>query len=246
MPWTHALDLTKATVKAQGVSTPVTHRDIVVDDNTMQLIRLGDQVIRQTRQLLPYGAGNQKSDLTTNPEAGPRTAATQMAFGTNFPRPQYVGGAALMFKSGNCQDQAAVVYLLLREALGNGHIISYGCAPSAHHSFCLVRPAALTRMDQIVVVDSWPKYPQAMLWQHHFCYPEFQLYVEKPGAGHGGKLQKAFQKFNNQAFYNAVASAATLGGPYGSSWNHKWASASHDVLRYYVDDPMDTDVDMNG
>lgn len=242
MPWTHALDLAKATTKAGGVHTPVVRAGLKVSGDLLRLIRTGDAVIREARTLMPHGAGNQTSDHRHHPESGPRTAATQIAYAQvggvafNAAKPQIIGGAALAFESGNCQDQAAVVYLLLREKLDANYIVSYGCAPGYHHSFCLVRHALTLSHDGVVAVDSWPKYAQAVRWVDHFTYPDWQLYVEKNGAGVAGKIAAARQKYNNQAAYVAVANQAVQTGPYQPSWNHKWASRSQQVLVYDSDD----------
>ncbi len=248
MPRTHALDLTKDTVKnGYGQATTVVQKPYLLDDTAQLVVDRSDGVIRDAHQLVPHGASNQKADVKANPLAKNLTHATQIAYSVKpfmdgkgplapFPstKPQYVAGATMTFGSGNCQDMAAVVYLLLRERFDNNYIVDYGCSPANKHSFCLIWPKNQKDAEHTVVVDAWPKYAQALLWKHHFCFQsQYVSYVQKPGSGLQGKVAKARAKYSNLAFVVHVLSQV-VNTQYGSSpYNLKFASYDEAIYAYH-------------
>jgi hypothetical protein len=155
-----------------------------VAQETLDLLKFGDEVIARVRQLVPYGAGNQKVDFAkTAGGAAHRTAAAQQTYGTDWSRPMRNAAATMKFGAGNCQDQAAVTYLCLRESLGAGNEVSFCVAGQTHHSFATIGIPNTDSEEKVVVVDPWPIHPQSVLWKHHFCRYDNQLQVlrHKPG-----------------------------------------------------------------
>src|SRR4051794_7869733 len=92
----------------------------LVSKEVKDAIDLGNNIITLVRQLLPHGAGNQQfNQEESRGWSRYLTGQAQMATQSVGPwtSPGKVAGAFIKYGAGNCQDQAAVTYLLLREWL---------------------------------------------------------------------------------------------------------------------------------
>jgi len=239
MPWTHALDLQKASVKDGTTDVAISKASKFVPFETLEHIKLGDAVIREVRRLLPYGSGNQKFDVgswtATQTDTQARGYLTQQLYQGNYGRAQHMAGAAVTFGSGTCQDQAAVAYLLLRERLPTTTTACFCYSDYSHHCYAAIGVPNTDPADQVVIVDPWPKYPQALLWTDHFCYAHCGIYRQKPGVGQVGKLARAQAKYNNvNPVHQAILSMYNhFGQP---TWNHKWGNRKRgEVIVYHND-----------
>ncbi len=235
MPWTHALDLNKATIKDQGANVPVTKAEKFISAELLGLIQLGDAVIREVRRLMPYGAANQKFDVKRSTETQPMTVLTQQAYQGHYSEAQHMAGAAVTYGAGTCQDQAAVAYLLLRERLPATRTACFAFSNYSSHCFATIGVPNTDAADQVVVVDSWPKYAQALLWQDHFCYPICGIYRQKPGVGHAGKLQRAQGKYASRNKYLDELGTLYMHFP-PAKYNHKWGNrVGAQIIVYHND-----------
>ncbi|MDA8049002.1 MAG: hypothetical protein M0002_03175 [Rhodospirillales bacterium] len=235
MPWTHALDLAKPTVKSGSTDVAVSKMQKFVSAETLQLVQLGDAVIREVRRLLPYGAANQKFDFK-NTETGPNTALTQQAYNGHYAEAQHMAGAAVTYGAGTCQDQAAVAYILLRERLDSSKTACFCYSDSAHHCFAAIGVPNTDPADKVVIVDSWPKYAQALLWQDHFCYPHVGIYRQKAGVGQPGKLARAKAKYAGRNRYLDALGTLYWHFP-PAQYNHKWGRKNEkpEIIVYHND-----------
>ncbi len=162
----------------------------------LNLIHLGDQVIQQVKQLLPFGAGNQQFDYyRTNQNSSRRTALAQRAYGTDWSRPLRNAGATLAYQAGNCQDQASVTYALLREQLNNATYASFCQSTSYHHSFAAIGDPNDPSKGPVVIVDPWPQQAQAVLLEDHFTSDHPILTLRSKVGGRVGKIAKAQSKY---------------------------------------------------
>jgi hypothetical protein len=210
-----------------------------VNKKVMGLIDLGNEVITMVRELLPHGAGNQKFNQTKTRGWGTYLTDTAQAVADtahNWSRPGRVAGAFIKFGAGNCQDQAAVTYLLLREWLSARQEASFCLAGSTHHAFAAIGVPNTDPNDQVVIVDPWPEMAQAVLWKHHFCRKDgaFQVLRHKPG-GRADKISKAVARYERISFkkdedYPAYDWATRDEG----TWNHRWCSTNAEQIDYFT------------
>jgi hypothetical protein len=169
-----------------------------VGADMLKILKFGDHVIEAVRELVPWGAGNQEWNLeATKGWAQFLVGLTQTTADSpkNWTRPMRVAGSTVAFGAGNCQDQAAVAYLLLRETVPADWQVSFCVAYENMHAFAAVGVPNTDPDDKVVIVDSWPEKAQAVLWKHHFCRTDknFVVLRHKPG-GKSGKLAKALAK----------------------------------------------------
>jgi hypothetical protein len=237
MPWTHALDLAKAHVKDGNNDLAVTRVHQYVAADTLAMIKVGDDVIRRVRELLPLGAGNQKFDHKAAQgqiqKPGSQTYLAHKAYEGHYPHAQHVAGAAMKHGAGNCQEQAAVAYLLLRERLDGSRNVAFCYSDAYKHCFAAIGNPTSGKAEEVVIVDSWPKYTQALRWIDHFCYPHVGVYACKPGVGGEGKIARAKSKYENAKISMEALMALYNHFPY--SYNHKWACRNKTVMVYTND-----------
>lgn len=207
-----------------------------VAKETLDLLALGDQVIARVRSLVPYGAGNQRVDFTrTGGEAGYRTKLAQQTYGNDWWRPARNAAATMKFKSGNCQDQAAVAYLCLRESLSTAHKVSFCVAHSTKHSFSTIGIPNVDSEDKVVVVDSWPIHAQAVLWKHHFCRHDTNLQVLRTKSGTKGvkdKVAPAAQKHYTSVNPDTALLMDLFTVAAKPTWDHPWCSMAKEKIIY--------------
>jgi hypothetical protein len=175
---------------------------------------VGDKVIRDVKSLVPYGAANQKSDVKNSDHNGETVSRTMLAHkmstriggfqqtanGLVMAHFMRMAGAALTFGAGNCQDQAAVAYSLLRERVDDKTYVSFCVYRTLlfGHAFAAIGRPYVDPDDEVVIVDPWPIHAQAVLWKDHFCYEQkkssdFQIVRAKVG----GKKQGRYAKHDN-------------------------------------------------
>jgi hypothetical protein len=215
-----------------------------VNQNTLALIALADEVIARIRYLVPHGAGNQTwNNERTRGWAQWLTDQAQMAcdLTNNWTRPSRVAGAVLKFGAGNCQDQASVAYLLLRELLPPTLEASYCVANKTHHSFAAIGVPNSDPDDKVVIVDAWPEMAQAVLWKHHFCRRDsaFSVLRHKAG-GKTGKLDRSVAKYDFINFdKNAPLPDYDWNTRTKGNWNHRWCVSNAEVIIYYSNEFLD-------
>jgi hypothetical protein len=206
--------------------------DIYVTDPILQLIQLGDQVIKEVRTLLPNGAGNQQFDFDrTGGQSSYSTELAQKFYGPDWDRPLRNAGAAITFGGGNCQEQAAVAYSLLREKLNNGLNASFCVSRPYKHSFAAIGNPLTDVSDSVIIVDAWPKFAQSVRWKEHFCSDQtVEVLRCKPG-GQAGKIAKAKSKYTH---VNVVTEKIMVlyHAPYHPHYNHQWCSMAKDTIYY--------------
>jgi hypothetical protein len=235
MPWTHALDLAKPSVRGPNADIAVSRVFKFVSAETLALLRLGDDVIREVRRLLPYGAANQKFDVKSSTETAPNTALTQKAYEGHYAHAQHMAGAAVTYGAGTCQDQAAVAYLLLRERLDSSKTACFCVSEAYSHCFAAIGVPNTDAGEKVVIVDSWPKYAQALLWPDQFCFPHVGIYKQAPGVGAPGKLARAKAKYaDRNPYLDALGTLYWHFPP--PKYNHKWAGKTPGQIIVYHND----------
>lgn len=208
-----------------------------VSKETLELLTLGDQVIARVRQLVPYGAGNQKHDFQrTNQQSGYRTMLAQKTYGSDWARPMRNAAATIKFGSGNCQEQAAVAYLCLRESLPSTVMVAFCVAWKTKHSFATIGNPTGGDEEKVVVVDAWPVNAQAILWKHHFCRhdQQFQVMRCKPGVQGSGKTKIDTAKVKHYSGVNKDKELvmALFDAPPNPTWNHQWCATAKEMIQY--------------
>jgi hypothetical protein len=206
-----------------------------VSQEVLDLLKLGDQVIAKVRALVPHGAGNQSDDhKRTSGQSAHRTALVQRTYGTDWSRPMRNAAATIKFGAGNCQEQAAVAYLFLRESLGAGYKVTYCVAWNAKHSFATIGVPNTDSEEKVVVVDSWPIHAQAVLWKHHFCRNDPNLQILRNKQGAQGKQKITTCQVKHYATVNAQKELILqlYNAPAGPSYNHQWCSSCNEIIKY--------------
>lgn len=215
---------------------------IVVDQQIAEWLRIGDEIIQQVRQIVDLGSGNQQFSVqATGGQAAYLTAGAQQIYGAEWLRPQRNAAATIWMRSGNCQDLAAVAYVLLREKPHNFNV--YFCVSNAfHHSFAAIGTPGRDVATRVVIVDPWPEFAQAVRWSEHFCSPAAVNVLRSKPAGQVGKVAKVMQKITaHQQTIDPVEVAEAIrasGMPAVAQYHHRWCSLSGNRIEYL--ESMDT------
>jgi FYVE zinc finger len=140
-----------------------------VSAETKHLIDLGDEVIRDCRALVKFGAGNQKQNvLQSHGISAYLTAKVQTCVNRAYDRPLRTASITCAYSAGNCSEQAAVAYTILRSKLTAAHAISVLASEPFEHAFVTIRSP---HNAEVVCVDPWPINTQALLFERHWCNP---------------------------------------------------------------------------
>gem|GEM_PF-3833082 len=201
----------------------------------MARLQLGDAVIKRVKQLVPHGAGNQVYDTKRTYGHSERlTGLAQKAYGSDWHRPIRNAGATMKYGSGNCQDQAAIAYLLLREMTDGATDVSFCVSWGFKHSFAAIGIPNTDPDTAVVIVDPWPRFAQAVLWKDHFCRNDAKLAVlrTKKG-GKAGKIDKAVARYQHINYEKEILFLDDY--PANPSWNHEWCSSVKETIRYSND-----------
>jgi hypothetical protein len=89
------------------------------------------------------------------------------------------GGVTAAFGAGNCQDQGALTYTILRSVLSKREVASFCVNNTIHHSFATIGDPENSPPTHVVCVDPWPIKAQAVLVQDHFCKKGLQVITGK-------------------------------------------------------------------
>lgn len=207
-----------------------------ISHQALARLQIGDAVIQRVKQqLVPHGAGNQKWDLSrTSGHAGRLTGLVHSAYGSDWARPMRNAGATMKYGAGNCQEQAAVAYLLLRELVDGATDVSFCVAWATKHSFAAIGIPNTDADTEVVIVDPWPRFAQAVLWRDHFCRNDSKLQVlrTKKG-GKTGKIDKAAAKYQHINYDKELLFLTDY--PANPTWNHEWCSSCKETIRYSHD-----------
>lgn len=208
-------------------------------------LELGGQVIKDVRQMLPYGAGNQIADSQrTGGESSGRTVLAMQDAGKlqgqegvirNLLR---MAGAAVTWGAGNCQEQAAVTYTVLRSKCDAKTKVSYCIHSGSHHVFAAIGEPLVDPAGEVVIVDPWPINAQALLWEDHFCYESkatanFVVWRTKFG-GKAMRIDKHADHFGALARRKEVV-PYVINASLPGSWNHQWGSKTKAWVDYTDD-----------
>jgi len=235
MPWQHASDYVVSKPNKTAVGC------IEVPKHVFDLLVAGDNAIKECQRLLPYGAGNQLFSLRSDYSAHYRTSATQQSF--EWPNVGSVASYTMASGSGNCQDQAAVAYVILHESLPSNVNVAWGFSPQNKHSFCLIGYDGASA-EEIVCVDSWPKYPQAVRWVDHFCFADFQPYISEKSCNKHGLTNMVHQMSDTQKLSFGYNQAVAMNAPPSTIYNVKFCTRDQSVKYYRIgEDFMEVDYD---
>jgi len=147
-----------------------------------------------------------------------------------------MSGAAVTWGAGNCQEQAAVTYAVLRSTCDDQTKISYCIHNGEHHVFSAIGEPLVDPANAVVIVDPWPINAQALLWEDHFCYepaatPNFTVWRTK----FGGKAARRAEKHSDM--FDAIARRREV-VPYiinsslPNAWNQQWGSKTGTWVDY--------------
>ncbi|MEM9058972.1 MAG: hypothetical protein AAGD13_00795 [Pseudomonadota bacterium] len=211
---------------------------IGIDPTVKGYLDIGDEVIEQVKKLVPHGAGNQVDDVKrTSGHADRLTGMAQRLVGPDWHRPMRNAAATIKYGSGNCQDQAAVAYLCLRDRLPSAANVSYCVAWATKHSFATIGNPETDSEDQVVVVDPWPIHPQAVRWKEHFCRGDNRLEVKRSKSGKAdgpSKVERCKTKHFATTHYEQELIFVT-DHPASPTWNHQWCAAAKEKIVYSTD-----------
>ena len=212
-----------------------------ISAETKRLIDIGNQVIRDCRAIVAMGAGNQVQNVaSTQGRSAYLTAAVQSDQKYQWDRPLRNGTVTVAYGAGNCQDQAAVTYTILRSKLTAAEQTSFCANYAIHHSFATIGVPGTDPEDQVICVDPWPIKAQALLLEDHFCKVGVQVLRHKKG-GKGDYMQRLNKQKNkssqatakkqiaNGSVFNVNAIINSAG-----MWNHEYCSNNRITWVYKV------------
>jgi hypothetical protein len=169
----------------------------IVDEKVFNALHIAQATINYTRSTLRYGSANQASDLKklrlaatpANGQSIDRVKATRDGVKQILARPHrkspeltddlfrqgVSAGVAAYYRAGNCGEHATVAFCYLAHFGYPGLKIEKVSSKLMDHAFVLVSPASGSSFT--VVCDPWPSKAQAVLWEDHFCYRDYDAYT---------------------------------------------------------------------
>ncbi|RLM27744.1 hypothetical protein BIY29_01275 [Brenneria alni] len=135
-------------------------RHISVNSSTMEHLRLAQDTLRKVKMMLPYGAGNQKTDIIYT--GGESWARTEMARCSLSRDPIDYALQSARHQAGNCSEMTSLSFALLAQQRINAPVLRV-CDREWNHSYVLIGdPRDQTWGERnTVVVDPWVTYPSA-------------------------------------------------------------------------------------
>jgi hypothetical protein len=172
-----------------------------VDAETKRLLDIGNDVIQKCRAIVAFGAGNQDDTIRdTGGWSSLLTGAVQNNPNYVWNQPLRNGAVTSAFSAGNCQDQGAVTYTILRSVLSKNEIAAFCVNNAIKHSFATIGDPERMQHDKVICVDPWPLKPQAVLLTHHFCRNGLKVITGKSRyAKPGGKNPDFMARLNKHA-----------------------------------------------
>lgn len=155
--------------------------DHLVTSDQMDLLRIGERVITDVKNLLFYGSGNQTHSNVTggNHLATALSYSYANAFGPF--RPRKIVAIVEQTRGGNCDQTGAISYAYCRDLLDNLHESAWAYVPG--HTFALIG-LTNTNTDEWIAVDPWVEHAVPVLYKHHFSHGNnLQFYSRKTGTG---------------------------------------------------------------
>jgi hypothetical protein len=186
----------------------------IVNDFAIDYLQLGNRIINEVRQLTPYGAGNQKDDVyRTSNLVAQRTWAAQNAKATvplqenplkplTTVHPQREAATAIAAGAGNCDQQGALAYCLLRKTLGPEFVVHLIVNTGSHHVYAAYEPVGFP--EYRTVVDPWPTFGQAALAGDSYFGAD-DKFIAKSGYGKAGKVEDGASGLNKARYIPMVA-----------------------------------------
>ncbi|RLM27746.1 hypothetical protein BIY29_01285 [Brenneria alni] len=135
-------------------------RHISVNSSTIEHLRLAQDTLRKVKMMLPYGAGNQKSEVIYT--GGESWARTRML--RHIPVSNPIDGAlnTARHQAGNCSEIADVGYALLARQRINAPILRVADREWDHSYVLIGDPRDHTWGEKdTVIFDPWVRYPAA-------------------------------------------------------------------------------------
>lgn len=169
--------------------------------------------IEHTKEVLAYGAGNQKEALEeTNFNSyfrmqAMRTAdfwqATPEAMELAQQHPQALTAAkARHAQGGNCGEHAQVAFDYLRQNLG-GDLVRQVDVSGLDHAFIMIGDPQKDNENDLVICDPWPTKPVACLWVDHFAYTNDSSKINERAAARDDTEDYAQQIYDGLVFTDA-------------------------------------------
>jgi hypothetical protein len=154
-----------------------------VSAETKRLIDLGNEVIQICRAIVKMGAGNQEQTVrATQGRSSHLTWLVHHHPNYIWNKPLHSGGVSCGYGAGNCQDQAAITYTILRSKLTAEQTVSFCLNSVAKHSFATIGDPRTDPANEVICVDPWPLQPQALLLEHHSDTFGLEVLRSKKGA----------------------------------------------------------------
>ena len=171
-------------------------------------LKMGDAIISQVKQLLPYGSANQKEsgikwelrkttlrtefnyhflfnpivsnsiDAFNNPEK--ELDPNSLRCGN----PLYAWLVTSITKAGNCDQFGALAYLRSLETFNKQYMAYWVHSSSYRHTFCIITENGgldeeIFHLGTAIAIDPWPIKAQAVLFEDHFTFPSKPVLVWK-------------------------------------------------------------------
>ncbi|MCS3359435.1 type III effector [Xanthomonas translucens] len=136
-------------------------KKVNVNSSTIENLKLAEEAVMKTKYLLPYGAGNQKTDVSyTQGESWARQAMLRdNEYNEN---PIQNAGKAAVYQAGNCGEHANVAYTLLAAKSLNAPLLRVNDRNQDHAYVLIGDPRDRTWGEKdTVVVDAWVTHPAA-------------------------------------------------------------------------------------
>lgn len=133
-----------------------------VKSGTLENLKSAEEVVMKTKYLLPYGAGNQKTDISYT--QGESWARQSMLRDNEFCQdPVQHAREAARYGAGNCAEHANVAYTLLASKQLNAPLMRVSDSQQ-DHAYVLVGDPRDPRWGEkdTVVVDGWVTHPSAL------------------------------------------------------------------------------------
>ena len=167
---------------------------VSVSEEMKQKLDCAQAAIDYARPFITHGPQNQGWARAQHGDQGDVNMAAMISladtrwrdeggYNTNWVKPRRIGAAVVETGGGNCQDIAALTYNYLREHARPEWTVCFVVANTVHHAFATIGNPTTDNANQVVVADSWVRFPKACRFSEHFCRGDASLVVHKAKPG---------------------------------------------------------------
>lgn len=195
---------------------------VQIDNEQLCAIYKANEVIRTVREKLIYGSANQGlNKLGIRKQSAANIGWLQHESNQQnlsvsgkslsqqdhwLSKPGRMAPLVLTAQAGNCQDMAPLTHELCRDKFDRNVEVNIINDTANGHMFSVIH----INNNITIAVDPWPVFPQALLFENHFCYYSNNSFSGKRRLGISNQPNKKPRYDKMQERKNAISGQVTL------------------------------------